>query len=230
MSGWLSAPLDIPVALDREEANRRAVAELAKAKYGGRPGWFDDVTDRVFGFLEGLYAFYLRLVGAQQTPGSGVNWGFLIAVVVLVLALALVIWKVGMPKWRAGRRPTSLELDPTRPAADYRTLAKEHAARQDWRSAVRDRFRAVVRELEVRTILDVRPARTAWEAAYSAAAVIPECRDDLFAGADLFNRVLYGDQHCDEASYAKMIMIDQSVTLAVDRVDFTADVRAVARR
>ncbi len=228
MSGWLSAPLDIPVALDREEAHRRAVAELAKAKYGGRPGWFDDLTDRVFRFLERLYEFYLRLVSAQQTPGSGVNWGFLIAVVVLALALGLVIWKVGLPKWRSRRQETSLGLDPTRPASDYRMLAEQYAARQDWRSAVRDRFRAVVRELEVKTILDVRPARTAWEAAYSAVAVIPECRDDLFAGADLFNRVLYGDQHCDETSYSQMIMIDESVTRAVDRVDFTADVRAVA--
>jgi hypothetical protein len=151
-------------------------------------------------------------------------------VVVLLAALGLVVWRVGLPRWRNRAREGSLELDATTPADDYRRLAEAHAERGDWQSAVRDRFRGLVRELETRTILQVRPARTAWEAASSAARAVPEGQSALFDGADLFNRVVYGDQPATGADYAAMTRIDDVVLAAADRVDLAEEPQPAVMR
>ena len=91
-----------------------------------------------------------------------------------------------------------MELDPTRAGRglpDARPSTPRPAATGP--AAVRDRFRALVRELEVQTILDVRPARTAWEAAYRASRALPGCTEALRAGAESFNAVVYGDRPAD---------------------------------
>lgn len=215
-------PLDIPVAIGRDEARRRALDELAKAKYGGTPEWLQQAGERAVRLLEQIGALLARWQANRQ--GGGISPGFVIAVVVALVLLALVVWRVGLPRWR--RRAVageSLDLDPTRPAADYRTLAERHARAGDWRSAVRDRFRALVRELEVRTILDVRPARTAWEAAYSAARTLAGNTDDLYDGAEMFNAVVYGGAGADEAAYGEMVRIDAAVTGAADTAELAAE-------
>jgi hypothetical protein len=214
--------LDIPVSLGREEASRRAAAELAKAKYAGTPGWFDALADRIFAFQRRLAELIDRLLSSQHQTGDQINWGFVIAVTVLLAALVFIIWKVGLPRWQRRSPAGGLGLDSTKSPSDYRRLAEGCAHQSDWPGAVRDRFRALVRELEVRTILDVRPARTAWEAAFLAASVMPVSREALLSGADLFSRVLYGQEPADESRYAQMVRIDDLVTTAADRVDFAA--------
>ena len=215
-------PLDVPVGIDRDEARRRALDELAKAKYGGTPEWLREVADRVTGALEKLIELYLRWQQGRQ-PGSGVSPGFLVAVVLLLGAIALVVWRVGLPRWRRRETTGSLELDPTRPADDYRGLAERNAAAGDWRAAVRDRFRAVVRDLEVRTVLDVRPARTAWEAAYAATRTLGSAQDALHTGARMFNDVVYGDGVADATAYAQMVAVDQAVMAAANAADLAAE-------
>lgn len=216
-------PLDIPVEVGGDEARRRALEELAKAKYGGTPEWLQRAAERASRWAERASDAYLRW-RASQEAGGGVSPWFAIAVILLVAALALVVWKVGLPRWqRRGRTDDSLELDPTKAATDYRTLADQAAAAGDWRVAVRERFRAVVRELEIRTIIDVRPARTAWEAAYSASRAVPVAADSLHTGAELFNAVVYGDRAADAATYARLVAVDDTVTTAADRVDLAAE-------
>ena len=55
-----------------------------------------------------------------------------------------------------------------------------------------ERFRAVVRSLEERAVIDPRPGRTAWEAAQTAGERVPEVADGLERGAHLFDDVAYG--------------------------------------
>lgn len=212
---------EIPVDIGRDEARQRALEELAKSKYRqGLPPEVEGFLRKVLDLLERIVGW---LVGSRiGQGGSGVNWGFAIAVIILLVALGLIIWRVGLPKWRRRVPRGGVQLDPTKPADDYRLMAEDHAGRGDWGSAVRDRFRAVVRELEVRTILDVRPARTAWEAAGSAARQLPDSQDALFAGAELFNDVMYGDRRPDAAAYAQMVSVDTAVTAAAERVDLAA--------
>jgi hypothetical protein len=218
MSGWL-VPLDIPIRIGGEEARRRAVEELAKAKYGGLPDWADELLSRLGRVLDRIVGAILQFVFGAGAGGGGFSPGFVIAVVLLLVALGLVIWKVGLPRWRRRSRDMALDLDVSISATDYRQLAEQHAEHGDWRAAVRDRFRALVRELEVRTILDVRPARTAWEAAYAAGRLLPGCQDDLRTGADVFSAVMYGDRLAEESLYRRMAAIDERVMAAADTAD-----------
>lgn len=217
-------PLDIPIDIGREEARRRALEELQKAKYGGTPPWLERLLDRIFDGLAQLLEFLIRLQAGRMTqPGGGVNWGFLAVVLILLAVIALIIWRVGLPRWRARRTDAELELDPTLEALDYRQSAEASAAAGDWRGAVRDRYRAIIRELEVRTILQPRPSRTAWEAAGLASRLLPRVRDDLFAGADIFNQVMYGDKVSDPDRYQRMVQIDAVVVQAADDADIAAE-------
>ena len=87
----------------------------------------------------------------------------------------------------------------------------------------------MVRELEAQTILDVRPARTAWEAAYRASQALPTCPEALQAGAESFNAVVYGDRPADAATYQQMVAVDEQVTAAAGRADLAADEPVAAR-
>ena len=216
-------PLAVPVRIGPEEAQRRAAEELAKAKYGGTPQWLSDLADRADAAVSRLVELFLRAFDHRLGAGGGVNWGFVVAVLLLLAAVVLVVWRVGLPRWRGRRRDAAVELDPTRAAADYRTTADQAAAAGDWAAAVRDRFRAVVRELEVRTILDVRPARTASEAAYRASRALPDCTEVLRAGAESFNAVVYGDRPATAETYRQMVALDDRVTGAAAGADLAAD-------
>ncbi len=230
MSGWL-LPLEIPVQIGRDEARQRALDELAKAKYGGTPEWVSDLASQADRLIQRLVDLWLGLSRVRQSSGGGINWGFVLAVVVLLVAIGLIVWRVGLPRWKRRTAGASLQLDSSVPASNYRGLAAQFAEQGDWTAAVRDRFRAMVRELEVRTILDVRPARTATEAAYSASKVLPDCRDVLRVGAESFNAVVYGERPADSAAYQRMVELDDRVTRAADRVDLAADsAPAEARR
>jgi hypothetical protein len=219
-------PLEVPVRIGREEAQRRAAEELAKAKYGGTPDWLIELADRADRWVQRIVDLVIRILDARS-PGGGVNWGFLLAVGILLAAIALVVWRVGLPRWRPGSRDAAVAADSSRPAADYRALAEQHAARGDWAAAVRDRFRALVRELETQAILDVRPARTAWEAAFRASQVLPTCREALRAGAESFNGTVYGDRPADSAAYSQMVAVEEQVTAAAGQADLAADEAAV---
>lgn len=222
MTGW-SVPLAIPIRIGRDEAQRRAAEELGKAKYGGTPDWLDGVANRLDTFLQRILDVLLPFLLRERGGGGGVNWGFVLAVALILVAIALVVWRIGLPRWQKRQRVASLDLDPRRGADDYRRLAEGHATQEDWADAVRDRFRAVVRELELRTILDERPARTASEAAYHASRALPSCAEPLRSGAEAFNAVSYGDRRADQADYAQMIRLDQQVTAAADAEDLSLE-------
>jgi Domain of unknown function (DUF4129) len=220
----------VPIRIGRDEAQRRAAEELAKAKYGGTPEWLSELAERADALVSRVVEFFLRIFGDRLGTGAGVNWGFVVVVLLLLGAVVLVVWRVGLPRWRGRRRDAEVQLDPTRAAADYRTLAEQAAVAGDWAAAVRDRFRGVVRELEVATILDVRPARTASEAAFRASRVLPECTEVLRLGAEGFNAVVYGDRPATADTYRQMVALDEQVTAAADRADLAAAEEPVAAR
>lgn len=220
MTRWGALPLDIPIDIDRETARQRAIEELAKAKYGGLPAWVEDGLNRIFELLTRLIEMLVRLtMGRVGTGAGGFNWAFLVVMLLIVAVVAFVIWRIGLPRWRRRRQDAELDLDPTREAADYRQLAEAAAAAGDWRAAVRDRYRAIIRDLEVRTILQVRPARTAWEAARLAGRYLPTAQPALFTGAAIFNEVLYGDKRADADDYRQLTEVDQVVLAAADQED-----------
>ena len=98
--------------------------------------------------------------------------------------------------------------DRPRSAAEHRAAAEAQAAQGHWNQAVRERMRAVVRSLEERALLDVRPGRTADEAASEAGAVLPAHADRLHTAARDFDDVTYGGRSAAEGTYRRLATLD----------------------
>lgn len=205
-------PFDIPIDVGREEAQRQAAEELAKAKYPQMPQNVRDLLNGVYEWLGEL----LRNILAGPINGGTVNIVWLIFAVIVVGGIVLIVWKVGLPRLNR-HRDAEVGLDDATSPEQYRDLAEEAAARRDWRLAVRERFRAMVKELEVRTVVERRPARTAYETAASAATELPDARASLEHSAWLFNETVYGRRRATDADYVAMTQAEAVVLSVADR-------------
>jgi hypothetical protein len=94
-------------------------------------------------------------------------------------------------------------------ASEHRAAAERAAADGDWPTAVRERFRAVVRGLEERAVLEPRLGRTADEAAAEAGVAFPDSRSSVRAAARVFDDVVYGGRPATEESYRQVSDVDQ---------------------
>ncbi|MFC8599391.1 MULTISPECIES: DUF4129 domain-containing protein [unclassified Isoptericola] len=174
-------PVGVPVDPDRETAHRWLLEELSRSEYSTSPSllerllrWFSDLFD---GLTLGTGRFPLAFV----------------VVVVVVLVAAIAWWVAGPVRLtRRGRRSAVVLDDDGRTAAQLRADADAAAARGDWSAAVLDRFRALVRSLEERVVIDERPGRTAQEASHDAGSRLPEVAEELHRAAGLFDDVCYG--------------------------------------
>jgi hypothetical protein len=119
------------------------------------------------------------------------------------------------PGARAGTR--TLFAGRVRSAAEHRAAADAAAAQGDWAEAVRERLRAVVRDLEERGLLDVRPGRTADEAAVLGGQVLPDVAADLRTAARVFDDVWYGGRTATADSDAQLRAVDDAVRAARPR-------------
>jgi hypothetical protein len=72
-------------------------------------------------------------------------------------------------------------------------------------------MRAIVRALEERALLDVRPGRTADEAASDAGRALPAHTDRLRAAARDFDDVTYGGRAGTEPSYHRIAELDRDL-------------------
>jgi hypothetical protein len=132
------------------------------------------------------------------TPGGLPSLVIVLAVIVLLvvamrLGLGPVGLRVALTDRRGGARSTT--------AAQYRAEAEALAAKGDYKEAVRARFRAIIRELEQRAVLDPRPGRTAGEIAREGAGAVPAIGDDLRRVAGTFDRVWYARHTATRADY-----------------------------
>lgn len=193
--------------LTRDGARADAQRELAKRIYHlDDPSWLERLIAAVLGWLG-------RLIGAAVTVTAGGAAGLLLLVVVIVvLAIAA---RLGFGPLRARDLLTDRRSGAhTRTAADYRAEAEALAGRGAWRDAVRARFRAVIRELEERAVIDPRPGRTAGEVASEGGAAVPVVAGQLRAAADVFDEIWYGDRAAGEPAYRRVSEVDDAVRRA----------------
>jgi hypothetical protein len=177
------AVLDVPVDPDRETAHRWLFEELSRPEYATDPSLLQRLVEWLLGLFED--------VTVPAVPG----WQLALAVVLVAGVVALVSWWVAGPVRLARRGPRESAVvlgDDVRTAAQLRAAADAAAARGDWSAAVLERFRAVVRSLEERVVLEERPGRTAREAADAAAVRLPGVAAELHRAAWLFDDVCYG--------------------------------------
>jgi hypothetical protein len=212
-SVWAALPA-VPIDITAEEAQRRADAELSKAKYTGIPQWFTDFLDVIGDAMERLVEMVLGGAGA----GGGVSWGGALVLLVVVGIVGVIVWRVGLPRWRRRTIDDSADIgieQSVSPSA-YRDLAEAAAANGDYRTAVRERFRAIVRELEYRTIIAARPSRTALEAAHVVGRALPAAGPPMRDAAELFSAVMYGDAPATVDDWNRILAAETSVNQHAD--------------
>ncbi|GAA2460041.1 DUF4129 domain-containing protein [Streptomyces glaucus] len=193
-----------PVTVPRDPAREAARRELSKRMYHENdPSLFQRALNAFWDWVD-------RLFDAASTAAPGGTLGLVVVVLVAVAALAALWWRLGTPR----RRPASsaaLFDDRPRSAAEHRAAAEAHAARGHWNQAVQERMRAVVRALEERALLDVRPGRTADEAAAEAGRTLPSHHDRLHAAARAFDDVTYGGRTATEQAYHRIAGLDRDL-------------------
>lgn len=202
-------PFDVPVTPSPEQAHQWAVDELSKDVYNQR---------------ESLWEMFTRWLSERfnSLQGIGSNDSRLITIVVVAVLIAVVIAilfavrRAGRLSSAVGSRRGSTEvlLDDARSAADMRSAAQVAAASGNFSLAVVERFRAIARSLEDRTILEERPGRTAREVCFDATPRLPQFADDLRWAADLFDVVCYSEADADRNQYERMVLLDDAIAAA----------------
>jgi hypothetical protein len=196
-----------PGDITRQGARDEARNELRKAIY--------HVTDpspiqRAFNWLMDKIGKVFD--GALKVAPGGVP--SLLGVVVVVVAIVIAL-RLGLGPTRLRDAITDRRRGATaRTAAEYRAEAERLAARGEYKDAVRARFRAVIRELEERGVLDPRPGRTAGEIAREGGAAVPAITADLRSAAATFDEAWYGRRRAGAAEYARVVEADDRIRAA----------------
>ena len=176
-------PAEPPVDPGRDVAREWARRELSDPVYAkARPGLLQRLVEWL---VERLQSIHVSRRCADPRTGV-VAPGALVALVVGA-------WCCCAPGGCAGRRrrarPTACSpAARSTPRAPARPTQAAAAGR--WADAVRERFRAVVRALEERVVLDERPGRTADEAAAEAGGRAPGAAGRSQRGAPALRRRL----------------------------------------
>jgi hypothetical protein len=199
-SAVVHVAVGVPVDPDRETAHRWMVEELSRPEYATEPSLLERLVTWFLGLFDGMPAFV------------GPPWQVAAILVGATVVIVLIAWRVTGPV-RLARRATRASAvvlgDDTRTAAELRAAADAAAGRGDWSTAVVERFRAVVRGLEERVVLDELPGRTAQEAADAAAQRLPATADALRRAARLFDDVCYGTLPASPDDDAFLRALDQ---------------------
>ncbi len=194
----------LALVVDREAARDAAERELRRREYvDAQPSPLVRLVGRV---LRGVGELLAGAAGAA--PGGLL--GLLALLALAVLLVAVVLARVG-PLARSARPPALFAGSATLTADQHRAQAQAAAEQGRWADAVRERLRAVVRELEARGALDPRPGRTAGEVARDGGAAVPGIAADLARAAALFDEVWYGGRPADASSYAVLVAVDERV-------------------
>jgi hypothetical protein len=210
--GWVGWSKFVPAPVGRDEARELARRELQKPIYHrDEPSLFDKVLQKIGEWLDHLFG------RVNPQPGHGGGWtGLVILLVLVVIVVAAIWWRVGNVRGRAAERDALLD-DETTTARDHRTEAERYAAAGDWPNAIRERLRAIARDLEERAILEHRPGRTADELAAEAGAELPDHADALTAGVQIFDDVWYGGLPGDDYGYRRLSELDERLRSARPR-------------
>ncbi|QDG88918.1 DUF4129 domain-containing protein [Pseudarthrobacter sp. NIBRBAC000502770] len=192
-----------PVLPGADEAQRWAAEELAKPEYrDAAPSWLDSLWRNFLDWLQSL----------DGSPGeAGPVPSPVIALVIAAIIAAAVI--LARPRLNARVRQARdvFERETVLTAADYRNRAETAAATGQWGDAVVDRFRAMVRSAENRTILDPQPGRTADEAANALSVPFAGEAGRLARAAATFDGIRYGSRAAGSADYQDMVALDAAL-------------------
>ncbi len=174
-----------PPQLDPDEARARLLEELSKSEYDDSPGFIQ----WLLGTLESWLLEVLDGIDGSSTAQAGIA---VLLVLVLAVAVFLVLRRTGLiRRSHVLSVAAHLDADPVVSAAQLRREAREAGAAGHTDDGTVLALRALVRDLEERTLLEVSAGMTAHEAADQAARSFPELSGRLLRGADAFDTAAY---------------------------------------
>ncbi len=203
----IALPAAVPVQPDAGTARGWLLDELAKPAYAAAQ---PSPIDRAAQAFTTWFASLFDVKGADTPP---LALAVAIAIVVAVLVVALLLF--GVP--RRNRRSTIGSLfgaDDRRSAEDMRRAAEAAMTRSDWSLAVLERFRALARGLDERTLVAVFPGTTASGFAATASRAFPAERGELQAAAELFDGVRYADEPATREDALSVFALDDRLAAA----------------
>ena len=205
MWGWLATAPPSPSPVTRGGAQAAARAELAKRAYHRND---PSLVDRG---LEWLLKRLQKLLDASTSHAPGHGVGLFLIIVIVAAVVAMIVVRVGALRRtaRASDQPIFGIGETT--AGDHRKAAAQFAADGLWAEAIRERLRAIARELEQRGVLDPRPGRTAAELSREAGAQLPALADDLREATFVFDEVWYGGRTAAAADEELLRRLDARV-------------------
>ncbi|MEV7005725.1 DUF4129 domain-containing protein [Streptosporangium sp. NPDC051022] len=203
----LAAPLAaVPIDIDRDRAAREAAQELLKPEYAG-----ESLIDRVMRWVNQFIGDLLD----QESIGAVGSVAARIVLLAIVVAAVFALAMVARRTTRDGvARREGVFGEGRRTAAEHRDAAERLAAQELWAEAIRERLRAVARDLEDRVIVDSTPGRTAGELAAEAGLALPDHAAELAAAARVFDDVTYGEVPGTPDSYGLMRDLDERLRTA----------------
>lgn len=196
--------MKLPLLVDlpgRDDARELAHRELTKPAYDeAQPPLATRVVQWVFDKVAELLGR-----SAASVPGGRIGVALIALLVIAIIAVVVVRLR---PTLRDPHGGELFGAGHILTAAEHRSLADAAAAGGDFAEAVRERLRAIVRELEQRGVLDPRPGRTAAEVSTEAGRAAAELVEPLRRAATTFERIWYGGQVADASSYAVLVGVD----------------------
>lgn len=185
------------IDVDRETAHEAAARELTKPIYPKT-----SLSERIATWLNDLLN---RLVDSGSALPGG--WLTIVVLALLVLALLVAVARVAL-RTMGGRGGDRLYGSRSLAATEYRSRAEQSAAQGDWAGAIRQRVRAIGRQLEEDGVLNPVAGRTAGELAGEAGRALPEFADEMRTVAAAFDDVTYGELPGTESAYRRVSGLD----------------------
>jgi uncharacterized protein DUF4129 len=187
----------------RHAGQQLARTELSKAMYHPSVPW--PVR------IERWIARFLNAAG-QAVPGG---WWALVALAALVVIAATVVVAWIGPFARSRPRAQDPILSGAQLGArDHRRNAERMAAAGDFTAAIIEALRAIMVELEERSIIPPRVGRTADELAAEASGPLPAQANGFREAARLFDDVRYGQRAGTADGYQRLRDLDAGIRAA----------------
>jgi hypothetical protein len=148
-----------------------------------------------------------------HSNGSSVPLGWIAVIVVVIAIAALLFFRFGGLSRTAKREAFDLGPEDSTPE-DHRSLADRFAEEGRYAEAVRERLRAVFRDLDRRGLVEARPGRTVTEIVALASRVLPSVAEPLESGARRFSEIWYAGRPADAEDDAALRDVETQVSAA----------------
>lgn len=203
----MNLPFTVPVVPDPAAAREAARQELSDPAYQSQqPTLFQRAAQWIFHNVKDLF-------GRTTDHAPAGPWSLVVLTIVILALLYVVRTRLGSLT-RTGRKAAEVFGTEIRTAAEHHADADALLAAGDLDGAVTERFRALVRGLEERGLLDPRPGRTANEAAQEGGRLLAACAPQLRAAARVFDEVRYGGRTATRPGHDTVADADKAARAA----------------